>query len=266
MSYSITVLDTGFVQIDTLKPVGYAGEINSRCLEITHPHFKDCYYQLLVKKNDDLYTLGVNEGMANIPASLLRTATKLNCQFVALATPDSITNSEVDNFVFKSNAFGLVVAEGLNTCGLSPIPPYEQLQEMYKNIEDAKNEVEKAKKDNLAILAQIEIALDSVKQSSTAGLEHAFRDEYIKQLKQLNDEQFEEFVSDVFDEIIKRLEDSGEIGECPCSDVGKMSKEELKSYITKIHNDLINEAKQGKLSLSNKFGAYTMNTRGEIIG
>lgn len=203
----ITVVDTGFVQTEALKPIGYAGERNSRKLNIIHPHFKDCYYQLLVKRFDELYTLGIVDGVCDIPPSLLRSAVTLNCQFVALSTPCSIQDAEVDTFVFKSDAFTLTVAEGLNIGNLSPIPTYEDLQKMYCNINNAKAEVEKAKADNAAILKSIQAALDNVKNTPYEDIEEAWRDAYKKQLDDIANEHFEQFSEDIMTELLKRLEE-----------------------------------------------------------
>ena len=108
----IRILDSGFVTGDFLKPVAYAGEINSRKLNIIHPMFKDCVYQVLVKRYDGLYRLGVDDGMAEIPPSLTKTATTLECQFVAVAMPDTVNNVEVDDFLpVEANAEALMICE-----------------------------------------------------------------------------------------------------------------------------------------------------------
>ena len=57
--------------------------------------------------------------------------------------------------IFKSDKFILKVAEGLNLNGLTPIPPYEQLVEIYNNINKAKLVVEQAKADNMKLLDDI---------------------------------------------------------------------------------------------------------------
>ncbi len=264
----ITVVDSGFVTYESLTPVGYAGEMNSRRLEITHPYFKDCYYQLLVKRFDGLYTLGVVDGVAEIPPSLLRSPAKLECQFVAMSTPSSVVNSETDTFIFKSNAFNLEVAQGLNTGNISPVPTYEELQNMYRNIDAAKAEVEKAKQDNEAILQAIQRALDEAHKVPIVDLEEKFRQAYRDQLKQISDEYFDKFSEDIMNEIIKRLENEELIGVCECTEVGKMTKDQLAQYIKEIHNKLIAEAKSGNATWlrSSNFGSYTMSPKGDIIG
>lgn len=264
----ITVVDSGFVTYDSLNPVGYAGEMNSRKLEISHPHFKDCYYQILVKRFDGLYTLGVTDGIAEIPPSLLRSPADLECQFVAMSTPDSVNNSETDTFVFKSNAFTLEVAQGLNIGNMSPIPTYEELQKMYNNIDNAKAEVDKAKEDNEAILQAIQKALDSAHKVPVVDLEENFRKGYKAQLDAISSEHFQQFSEDITSEVIKRLEDDNLLSKCDCSDVGKMTTEQLTQYIKQIHSQLVNEAKSGTATwLRNQnFDAYTMSPKGDIIG
>lgn len=264
---NITITDKGFVQTEALTPIGYAGERNSRKLLITHPHFKDCYYQLLVKRYDELYTLGVVDGVCDIPPSLLRSAVSLNCQFVAMSTPCSIQNSETDTFVMKSDAFSLQVAEGLNIGNLSPIPTYEELQNMYCNINNAKAEVDKAKKDNENILKAIQDALRAAQNTPYEDVEKTWEEAYKAKLDEIASEHFEEFADDLMTELIKRLNESGiasEVGE-----VGKMSKQELEALITKIHNDLVAEAKSGTATWSKVFdrvGAYTLTQDGKIVG
>lgn len=263
----ITVIDSGFVQTEALKPVGYAGERNSRSLNIIHPHFKDCYYQLLVKRFDELYTLGIVDGICDIPPSLLRSEVTLNCQFVALSTPCSVIDAETDTFVFKSDAFTLKVAKGLDIGNLSPIPTYEELQTMYCNIANAKAEVDKAKADNEAILKAIQAALDNVKNTPYEDIEQAWKDAYKKQLDDIANEHFEEFANDLMNELVKRLTDEGLIGEI--GEVGKMSKAELEETIKRIHNQLIEEAKSGTATWTkvlNRVGHYTMTKDGKIIG
>lgn len=263
----ITITDKGFVQTEALTPVGYAGERNSRKLFIIHPHFKDCYYQLLVKRFDELYTLGVTDGVCEIPASLLRSAVTLNCQFVALSTPCSVQNDETDTFVMKSDAFTLQVAEGLNVGNLSPIPTYEELQKMYCNIHNAQAAVDKAKKDNEEILKAIQDALKAAQDKPYDDVEQAWKDAYKEKLDEIANEHFEEFADELMTELIKRLHEMSDIGEI--GEVGKMSKEELEATIKKIHNQLIEEAKSGTATWSrvyNRIGAYTMSQDGKIIG
>lgn len=67
---NVTVIDSGFVSGDfLLKPLGYSGEMNSRKVYITHPHFKDCYYQLLIERYDGLFRVGIQDGECLIPPS-----------------------------------------------------------------------------------------------------------------------------------------------------------------------------------------------------
>ena len=44
---NITIKQNGFVTGDFLEPVAYAGEVNSRLLNIIHPTFENAFYQLL---------------------------------------------------------------------------------------------------------------------------------------------------------------------------------------------------------------------------
>ena len=67
------------------------------------------------------------------------------------------------HMIFKSDKFTLTVAEGLNLNGLTPIPPYEQLVDIYNNISKAKLAVEKAKLENENLLITINEKLDELK-------------------------------------------------------------------------------------------------------
>lgn len=264
----ITVTDSGFVAKDALTPVGYAGEMNSRSLEIRHPHFKDCYYQLLVKRYDGLYKLNVDNGISTIPPSLMKTATTLDCQFVAMSTPCSVNNAETDTFVFKSSPFTLTVAEGLNIGGISPVPTYEELQEMYCNINKAKAEVDAAKRDNEQIYQAIQAALQQVNNTPVVDLESQFRAEYKKQLDEIAEEHFQEFTSAILDEVIARIT-NGEVipgSACDCGAVGNMTSDELIELVTDIHNQLMQEIKSGTASWFPNNGAYTMSQKGDVVG
>ena len=71
------------------------------------------------------------------------------------------------HMIFKSDKFTLKVAEGLNLNGLTPIPPYEQLVEIYNNISKAKLAVEQAKAENMALLEQINSKIDELQRIKT---------------------------------------------------------------------------------------------------
>lgn len=173
----IVIKQNGFVTGDFLEPVAYAGEVNSRILTITHPTFENAFYQLLVVKENRPYTLGINNGQIILPPSLIDIATTLNCQFLAVRKNeniDTINNScdcypmsmnDCSHMIFKSDKFTLKVAEGLNLNGLTPIPPYEQLVEIYNNINKAKLIVEQAKTDNLRLLDTIEEKIKELQEA-----------------------------------------------------------------------------------------------------
>lgn len=267
----ITVLDSGFVTGDFMKPIGYSGEMNSRQLHVIHPHFTDCYYQLLVKKGDGLYKLGIDEdGNANIPPSLLRTATKLECQFIAMSTPCSVTNAETDTFVFKSSPFHVTVAQGLDTAGISPVPTYEELQDMYCNINAARAEVEKAKKDNNAILEAIKEALASARRAPTIDIQAQVKATFKEQLENLSSVYFDDLVERITNEALDRITSSIEIPstpECDCGEVGKLSTAELNNLIKTTLNDMLSEIKTGNAPWYTKPGDnYTMNSDGNVVG
>ncbi len=174
----VIIKQSGFVTGDALlNPIAYAGEMNSRIINITHPTFENCHYQLIVIKNNYPYTLGIIDGEVMLPPSLTNVATKLECQFVAIRN-----NSEIDinsnkcdcypdsmndcaHMIFKSDSFYLNVAQGLSLNGLTPIPPYEQLVDIYNNISKAKLAVEKAKVENMQLLETINQKLDELQQN-----------------------------------------------------------------------------------------------------
>lgn len=166
---NIVIKQSGFVTGDALlNPIAYAGEMNSRILNITHPTFDNCYYQLIIKKNNYPFVIGITNGETMLPPSLTNIATNLECQFLAIRKNDNIdinsnlcdcqptSSNDCANMIFKSDLFILRVAEGLSLNGLTPIPPYEQLVDVYNNISKAKLLVEKTKAENLQILETIE--------------------------------------------------------------------------------------------------------------
>ena len=175
----IIIKQNGFVTGDALlNPIAYAGEMNSRILNVTHPTFKNCYYQLLIKKNDYPYVIGITDGEAMIPPSLMNVATKLECQFLAVRKNDNIDLSanncdcypdslnDCSQMIYKSDRFYLSVAQGLSLNGLTPIPPYEQLVDIYNNISKAKLAVEKVKLENMQLLETINQKIDELERLS----------------------------------------------------------------------------------------------------
>ena len=176
---NITIKQNGFVTGDFLEPVAYAGEVNSRLLNIIHPTFENAFYQLLIIKDNRPYILGIDNGKVIIPPSLTDIATKLECQFLATRKNENIDTStntcdcypdsmnDCRHMIFKSDKFTLKVAEGLNLNGLTPIPPYEQLVEIYNNISKAKLAVEQAKAENMALLEQINSKIDELQRIKT---------------------------------------------------------------------------------------------------
>lgn len=177
MSSNLIIKDNGFVTGDALlNPIAYAGEMNSRFINIVHPTFDNCFYTLLAIKNGYPYTLGIEDGKVMLPPSLINTETKLQCQFIATRKNNEInvalgacncfmgTSDDCTTMIFKSDEFTLNVAKGLNLNGLNPIPPYEQLVDIYNNISNAKLEVEKAKVENEEILNKIEEKIEELQK------------------------------------------------------------------------------------------------------
>lgn len=269
----ITIVDSGFVSYDTIKPVGYAGEMNSRELEVVHPHFKDCYYQIIAVKDSNPYTLGVEDGKVMIPPSLLRTAGTMDCQFIAMSSPNSVTNREIDTFIFKSNKFTLHVDEGLNLGGVTPVPTYESLLEMQSQVEAAQKEVDNAIASNEKILAAIQEALNAQKQLDQAGLDAQYIAIYKNQLEHLNKDGFDEFVDRVIDETLARIYDRYPVRPCPCptpqpcptpTPQPEIDMDAIKQMIAEAMRKQFNEM-QGKNWYSNK-GHHSMSQSGKIIG
>lgn len=270
----ITIVDSGFVAYDTVKPIGYAGEMNSRQLEVIHPHFKDCYYQLIVVKDNSPYTLSVSDGFVTIPPSLLRTAGTMQCQFIAMSEPTSVINAETDTFVFKSQSFSLRVDEGLNLGGITPVPTYETLQQMYKDVEAAKAEVDKAKLDNEAILRAIQEALNTQQQLNQAGLDEKYRAIYESQIKDITNQYFDQFVDSVIDEVVARIADYYPPRPCPCPGPEpyptpcppqpEIDINQLKQMITQIVRDNMNNLKNS--DWYSKKPHHSMSTNNNIIG
>lgn len=272
----ITVLDSGFVTGDFLKPVAYAGEMNSRKLDIVHPHFKDCYYQILIKRYDGLYTLGIDDGVATLPPSLTRSATTLECQFVAMSTPDSVQNSETDTFVFESNSFKLTVAQGMDKGGLSPVPTYEELQHMYANIRNAKSEVEKAKADNERILIAIQEALAAAHKVPTIDIEVEVRNRFREQLDQIASEYYEEFTQDIVAEVLRRVTEQQAICCKAChpstdepsspDSPTNISVDELQELVENILNDMLKELQTNTATWYSKRPTHSLSQSNSSIG
>ena len=173
----ITIQQSGYVSGDFLKPVAYAGEMNSRVIEITHPLFDNSFYQLLIIKENRPYVLGIEDGKCMLPPSLTDIACKLKCQFMALRKSDidltentcdcyPTSSNDCSHMIFKSDEFTMTVKEGLNINGLTPIPPYEQLVDMYNNLNKAKLSVEKAKIENETISNRISEKLEDLQTSN----------------------------------------------------------------------------------------------------
>lgn len=197
---NITVLDSGFVTGDFLSPVAFAGEVNSRILNIVHPNYENCHYQLIVIKNNHAYKLGIDNGKVLLPPSLMSDACKLDCCFVAFrakSNNDDVCNclpsysNDCSDMLMKSDKFTLIVGEGLNINGLSPIPPYEELIDAYNNLAIAKSSIEQAKLENQKIANTIDERIDILQ--STKVNDHST---FINGKIALNDE-----VNDMINEI-----------------------------------------------------------------
>lgn len=258
---NVTVINSGFVSGDfLLHPLGYAGERNSRNIYITHPHFKDCYYMLIVSRYGDKYRLRIDDGVVTIPPSLLRSEAELECRFVAMSTPESIIDVETDTFTFMSDSFKLRVDKGIDCSNCSSIPPYEELIEMYKNLADARAAVERAKEDNEAILISIEDALRRSHEEPVTELSEELLSEYGNKFASICENYLSNgFFEDVTAEVVSR------IGEFQCGDVCKMTTDQLKSFIQSVMNDMKAEVSEGTanwLSASHHF----MSNDGDIIG
>ena len=176
----IIIKQNGFVTGNALlEPIGYAGEMNSRILSITHPTFENCHYILIIIKNDYPYRIGITNGEVLLPPSLLNTATTLNCQFVVVRNNETIdinsnlcdcqfsSSDNCSKMIWKSDMFKLHVKQGLNLSSLNPVPPYEQLVDIYNNISKAQLSVEKAKMENNQILETVKQKIDELQRLST---------------------------------------------------------------------------------------------------
>ena len=162
----ITIQNSGYVVVDSMTPFAYAGEMNSRILNITHPTYSNAIYQLIVVKEHRPYILSIIDGKCLVPPSITDIACILNCQFIAARKDENSELNDCDCYpsysndcsqlLFKSDSFKLKVGEGLNLNGLTPIPPYEQLMDMYNNLTKAKLSVEQAKADNELVATAID--------------------------------------------------------------------------------------------------------------
>jgi len=174
---NINISKQGFVSgSDLLNPVAFAGEMNSRVISITHPLFENSFYQLIIIKEKRPYVLGIDDGRVILPPSLTDIAGILECQFSALRRNESIdlqesncdcypqSSNDCSHLVFKSDKFCLKVAEGLSLNGLSPIPPFETIVDMYNNIQRAKNSVEIAKSNNEQVADSIAEKINDLQQ------------------------------------------------------------------------------------------------------
>lgn len=173
----IIIKQNGLVTGDALlNPIAYAGEMNSRIIRITHPTFDNCHYQMIVIKHGYPYVVGIIDGEVIFPPSLINTAITLECQFVAVRKNDAIdinanlcdcqldSSDDCSKMVWKSDSFKLTVAQGLSLNNLTPIPPYEQLVDIYNNISKAKLAVEKAKLENMQLLDNINQRIEELER------------------------------------------------------------------------------------------------------
>lgn len=169
---NIVVKSNGFVTGDFLSPVAYAGEKNSRSINIAHPTFEDAIYQLIVIKEKRPYTLGIRDGVVLLPPSMTDIECTLECRFAAMrkgSNEDVLENcncgttsyNDCSDLVFLSDKFNLTVGEGLSLNGLTPVPPYEEVLEMYNNISKAKMVLEQSKLDSQNMANVID---DKIKQ------------------------------------------------------------------------------------------------------
>lgn len=174
---TITILSNGFVKLSSVDPVAYAGEMNSRFIDIIHPTFENAIYQLIIIKEKRPYILGIDGGRIMLPPSMTDIATNLECQFVASRkNSNNISNcncgpqysNDCSTMVFKSDTFTLKIAEGLNLNGLTPIPTYEVVSDMYNNLTQAKYIVEQSKAENQDLAEAIEHKLDELKTGQSS--------------------------------------------------------------------------------------------------
>lgn len=147
----LTILDTGFVSGELHKPLGYAGDVNSRCIHFIYPEFDNCKYELFCKKGDYVYKMDIDEyGVCKIPPSLTRFKDKLEFQFVAsrMDKPEDLPEDDPeldgcwDDFVFKSAIFCLKIADSLAIMDVEPVPTYEAVESKYQDLEKMKAEIE----------------------------------------------------------------------------------------------------------------------------
>lgn len=171
---TITILSNGFVKLSSVDPVAYAGEMNSRFIDIVYPTFENAQYQLIVVKEKRPYILGINGGQVMLPPSMTDIATTLECQFIASRKNLNSSNcgpqysNDCSTMIFKSDSFTLKVAEGLNLNGLTPIPTYEVVSDMYKNLTQAKYIIEQSKAENQELAEAIEHKLDELKTGQSS--------------------------------------------------------------------------------------------------
>lgn len=132
---TITILNTGFVTGDLDKPAGFAGEVNAREIEIIHPLFSGCIYEIICKKGDYRYIIPVTDGKFVIPPSLTKFEDKLKLQFIAKrqgSTSEDENAETLESLIFKSAVFTLRIDPSLDSCNIEPLPTYEYVNDLYE--------------------------------------------------------------------------------------------------------------------------------------
>lgn len=129
-------LSSSYVATVQGELLGYVGENNSRKIQLYGYETEGASrYELIFSYFDETqYEVDITSGEYTIPASVLREPGTVDIQVVAL-TPSG-------EFIKKSNIVKGVIEESVN--GESqPIPPYEDVEDMYEQIlESAENAVE----------------------------------------------------------------------------------------------------------------------------
>lgn len=223
---NITIKSNGFVTGDFLDPIAYAGEKNSRVIEITHPLFPNVNYQLVVIKDHRPYLIGIQDGECIFPPSLIDIAGTLKCQFVATRKVENINDCDCTptysddcaDLVFKSDKFTLTVKEGLNLNGLTPMPTYEAIQDAYLNLEKAKLSVEKIKLENEEILNKItdkinemqlnQVIIDYQKEAITRSSKDTELENKINMLLGKYEDKYEQLIKKFSNNAIKDSENN----------------------------------------------------------
>lgn len=120
---------SGNVRGDFQRPIGYAGDQNTRAIHVIHPTYSNCTYELLYSIRRQMYISRLDSNdMCVLKPSITSREGRIDMQFIARSTDDEI--------LFQSKSFQVVIGKSIRDHDHRPIFPYEDALEMYKKLDE----------------------------------------------------------------------------------------------------------------------------------